>query len=84
MGTVHPFPSRAVVFTRAELEQVLACCQPRLAALEEMAAAMVQTCPPGDSSWADAADQRDAMSAAMQKLHNACREQEATLPRCQP
>ena len=84
MGTLHPFPSRALVFTNAELEQALACALPRVEALREMAEAMVQTCPPGDSRWAEVMDQRDALTSFMQKVHNALAEQNNAIPLCKP
>jgi hypothetical protein len=60
-----------VVFTDAELQQLLQCALPRVEALGEMAAAMVQSCPAGDNSWAEALEQRDALASAVVKLQNA-------------
>ncbi len=73
-----------LLLTDAELEQVLSCCQPRLTALEEMAAAMVQACSRGDSSWADVMDQRDSLASAMRKAHGALAGQNRTIPLLKP
>ncbi len=67
---MFPFPA-SLVFSPAELTLMASLLSARASLLQEITADLVRTCPEGDTSWAESADERDAVLSALNKIRSA-------------